>query len=250
MRVLAILAGVIFGAVPLSPAASAAAEEVPLVLYNDYSPLVTDRDAGKGLAYDVADLLSKRSSGKYHFSVQVVPRKRLDDMLASGQALVAPFVAPVFFGDAAMTRYLWTAPLFNDRQEIVFNPAKPAPYETAASLNGKVVGGILGQLYQPLEDDIKAGRITREDVRGDDSNLAKLAAGRIDVVAISSLSFNFLRRADARFAALQPSPKPLYPIERRFLVQGRADIKTFLDGAVAENSAADWKAVFTAYGIQ
>ncbi len=242
---------VLFVALLMHTTWASATETISFVVYNSYVPIILDTQPASGFAYAVADLLTKRSQGRFHFVVQVVPRKRLDHMLESGDPLVVPFVAPSFFADEAMTRYFWTSPLFVDRQLIVYNPAHPIDYKLPDSLRGKILGGIIGFHYAPLEAMIAKGEITREDAVKDEQNLAKLAAARIDAVTISSLSYNYLRTVDLRFGELETCPTPLYPIERRFFVQGRADIRDFIESALADVATSpEWHNVFSSVHLR
>ena len=111
---------------------------------------------------------------------------------------------------------------------------------------GKVFGGIIGYHYPPLDSLVAEGKIGREDVIADDQNLLKLVANRVDAVCIPYLAFNFLKGSDIRFAGLQDAPQPLYPIERRFMIQGKTELRDFIEGAIQDSYAApDWKAAFT-----
>ncbi len=91
------------------------AETIPFVVIGDYAPLVINGANREGAAYWVADLLTRRSSGRFLFDVNILPRKRLDMMLQEGKAVVVPFVGPQFFGDEGMHKYLWTSALFVDK---------------------------------------------------------------------------------------------------------------------------------------
>lgn len=249
--VLAVMAAVFAAPTFLGAQNAAAAEKVQFVVYNSYAPLIIDETARKGLAYSVAEVLTARSQGKYQFTVEILPRKRLDDQLATSAIVAVPFVAPQFFGDKDMTKYGWTSPMFSDRQEVVTNPSHPIEYSGPDSLTGKTIGGINGHRYLPLEDAVKAGKIIRQDVASDEQNLAKLAAARIDAISISALSFNYLKDADPRFSALTASKMPLYPIERRVLVQGSRELRDYIEAQFHDiPTAADWKAAFTNFGVK
>ena len=223
-----------------------AAETVRVMTYTSYAPFIIDAKRHRGLAYMVADILTQRSHGRYQFEVEVIPRKRLDVLLKDGENVVIPFVDPIFFGDVKMTTYLWTSSLFADRQIMVFNPNRPLTFTGPDSLVGKVFGGIIGYHYPPLDSLVAEGKIGREDVIADDQNLLKLVANRVDAVCIPYLAFNFLKGSDIRFAGLQDAPQPLYPIERRFMIQGKTELRDFIEGAIQDSYAApDWKAAFT-----
>lgn len=248
MVVIAVIRSFLLGVLVTFGVASTAWAQrtVPFLIYNDYAPLIIDAKERTGLAYAVAELLTRRSQGEYFFEVAVLPRKRLDVELTSERVVAVPFVAPTFFDDEEMTRFDWTDTLFPDSQIILVSPLRAFPFHGPESLAGRSLGGILGHRYLPLEAAVAAGRIRREDVASDEMNLAKLSAGRVDAVSISSLSFGWLRGRDTRFAALEKAGT-LYPIDRRILIHkapGSGALREFMNAAIADANAVDWRAVY------
>ena len=237
--------GVLWGLCGWSSLATAA-ENVPFMVYNSYAPYVIDSSKSQGVAYAVADLLSRQSNGRFTFTVTLMPRKRLDKLLETGATMVVPFVSPQFFADEAMGKFLWTTPLFIDQQLIVHGPANRVDYSGPHSLTGKRLGGIAGNRYAPLEAGFADGSILREDALSDDQNLAKLALGRLDAVSISSVSFNYLKHQDQRFSGLEASATPIYSTERRLMIQGRAELRDFIQHVIDDPSVSpQWSAALS-----
>ena len=66
----------VLAALLVSGAASAMAADVTLYSYHQEPPFVTGE--GKGLTYDFADYLSKKTGGNPNFKVALMPRARVD----------------------------------------------------------------------------------------------------------------------------------------------------------------------------
>jgi polar amino acid transport system substrate-binding protein len=233
----------------LPSAAQAAGEIIPLIDYNGYPPIVVDVENSKGMLWDLADLLCRRSAGKYQFVAAEMPRRRLDIQIQAGDRLVVPFVDPGFFGDPGMTKYFWTRAMFEDRQEIISPADKPIDYSGPDSLAGLVFGGVFGRIYGPLEDAFRSGKIVRSDALDEMSNLLKVSTGRVAVGSISSLALGYYRQIDGRTEALHISSQPLYPIKRRIMVVGGAAPRDFIDAQLQDiGTAEDWRSMLGKYG--
>lgn len=152
-----------------------------IMVYSQYDFAPFWLGQGKGLSVDLAHELSRRSSGRYEFVVQITPRKRLDYLMsdAKWQGII-PWVSPEWFQDKSRQRYVWSGRLMPDA-DIVLSQ-KAMLYAGPESLLGHRFGGVLGHHYVELEALLSAGKILRDDAITQDNNLSKLKAGRIDVI--------------------------------------------------------------------
>jgi len=147
--------------------------------YYNVPPFITGDN--NGLNYQIIDHLNRNFKGSYSFQLSILPRKRLDNLLASDIDAIVLFVNPLWMNDIEKTKYLWTPPLFSDRNVVISNSNNPVLYDGSPdSLMFYKLGGIRGRVYSGLTDLITDGIIIREDAGSERQNIQKLLAGRID----------------------------------------------------------------------
>lgn len=200
-------------------------KEIQLWTYYTFGPFVTSRENNsvkQGLILDLAKLLEKRSNGKYRFMLSVFPRKRLYEYISRGQQAMVLFVNPAWMQDKAKTKCLWTSKILTDRNEIVSRISGKDPkqiiYNNVESLKGMVLGGVIGRRYKGIDDAVKNGEIERIDVVGEDQNLKKLLAGRIDFITAPESMLKYLIQELNLEGQLYFSPNPLFTYTRHFMV--------------------------------
>jgi polar amino acid transport system substrate-binding protein len=152
------------------------AETIMLVSQYDYAPWVNHD--GSGLNALLAKRLSEISAGKYEFKASTVPRRRLDEMLASGEDLLVAWVHPRFFGDNERVKYLWSGPLLTDVSYYVSPASAPLEYIGPESLTGKKFSASAGHVYGDIGPLIDAGKVVREDAPTLRESLMKLVGDR------------------------------------------------------------------------
>lgn len=166
---------------------------VPLYTHYDEPPFGIEQHGSLTLL--LADFLTRESGGVYRFVPQFMPRKRLEGVLMQqpGWQGVVAWASRDFFLDPDK-RYLWSDSYLSDRSLVLSNRHKPVDYQDARSLHGLTVGAVAGRFLTGFEEDIKAGRIRREDGPGNTQNLQKLKLGRIDVVLLTEAALPYYRR--------------------------------------------------------
>lgn len=170
---------------------SAFAADLTLYTYHSTPPFVTGE--GKGLTYELADYMTKKSQGALKVAVSVLPRARVDQAVQAADFNGAvPWVFPMWFKDKDKTTYLWSEPLFKDANIIASPAAKKVEFSGPESLKGMSFGGVLGHKYAGIDDLVAAGQIDRQDAPNEETNLKKLAAGRIDATLLPDTSASFL----------------------------------------------------------
>jgi ABC-type amino acid transport substrate-binding protein len=169
----------------------AGAETVSIYTYHNHPPFILDGE--KGLSHEFIDFLSKKSRGNPTFRIEIVPRARLDKVVAApdfnGAVL---WVNPAWFRDKDRTTYLWSARILDDANVILSNMSNKLEYTDPSSLKGKRFGGILGHSYADIDDLVREGAIKREDASSERSNLRKIEAGRIDATLLPRSTANYL----------------------------------------------------------
>lgn len=224
--------------------------------YYDFAPFVTEKEGflvKKGLIFDLARLLEKKSNGKFRFVISTLPRKRMDGYLRQGHQAVVVFVNPSWMGNNAETKFFWTTKILEDQNEIVSRASGKAPnrvnYVDINSLAGMKIGGVLGRQYRGIDDAVNRGEIIREDVLGEDQNLKKLVAGKIDFLTAPRSMLKFVARELKLDDHIYFSPTPLFSYTRHFMVTRElGDVFDFMENFSKDADKDDhWTALKEKY---
>lgn len=129
-----------------------------------------------------------------------VPRARVEGWLINNQADVGCFLSPDWVTrPEALT---WVGPLFHSAQLVVRrNGSKPILQ--LSDMYHKRIGTIRGFVYPELEQAFAEKLITRDDAHSLESNLTRLAQGRLDAVMTVDLSLGYVlskRQFDAQLS--------------------------------------------------
>lgn len=226
--------------------------EVTVWTYYDFPPFITSKADKKGLSYDFVSLLNLHEEFNYHFKVKYVPRKRLDRLLNSGDTGIVLWVSPIFFADATQQKYLWTPSLLSDQQEFVSLKNNPVTYDgTPESLQGYIIGGVMGHRYKGIEEQMRSGLLIRKDVIRERQNIGKLLANRIDVFLIPNTLMAYYSKEMKLESKIFYSPTPLSRYSRHVMVPKNLPhvykaLNTIVKGL---NQNGYWKALGEQYGL-
>ncbi|MCG6577633.1 amino acid ABC transporter substrate-binding protein [Pseudomonas sp. AF32] len=105
----------------------------------------------------------------------VLSRARLGAAMRNGEVDVRCYVSPAWVDDR--DDYLWSVPLFFQRDLLVGTASAPASVSPAA-LTQQPVGTVLSYTYPTLQPLFDSGQLRRDDARSQEQVLAKLLAGR------------------------------------------------------------------------
>ena len=184
---------------------------VTVYTYHNHPPFITDE--GQGLTYDLVDRLNAIGVDGMQFEVQVVPRSRLNMLLASwvsGECRetrcddnwIVPWVNPKWgFGAEPQINFGWVRQL-QDANEIISRSDAPVDYREPDSLTGKIFGGIRGHRYVGIDDLVASGAISRIDGNNERNNLLKLLMGRIDTTLLPRSTVEYYTQHDEVIAPL------------------------------------------------
>lgn len=225
-----------------------AAGTVSIYTYHNHPPFVLE--AGKGLSYDLADYLNRRSKGNPTFRIEVVTRPQLDKLLAAPDFNgVVAWIAPEWMKDKDRTTYLWTGALMDDANVILSSAKARVDYKDPASLKGKNFGGIAGHKYAGIDDLVAAGAIKREDAEKERNNLRKLDAGRIDATLLPRSTANYLLTEMGLGSKVYVAPTVQSSYQRMILVPKKSpELQKLLNEAVAEMPRdSGWQGTLTSY---
>lgn len=200
----------------LTSVAASATTTVTVYTYHNHPPFVTGDD--QGLTYDLVDRFNAIVGDEVQFEVQVIPRSRLNMLLAkwvSGECRetrcddnwVVPWVNPKWgFGAEPRINFGWVRQL-QDANQIVSRSEAPVDYSGPESLTGKVFGGIRGHRYVGIDDLAASGAIKRIDGNNERNNLLKLLMGRIDATLLPKSTVEYYMQQDE---VITPQGSELY----------------------------------------
>lgn len=234
-------------AMMVAGAGQALAADVPLITYHGFAPYVVEEKAG--LTFDLADYLTRKSGGAYTFTVQVMPRKRLDEELAGAKPVVVPWVSPAWFGDADMAKYKWSGAVMQDANAVLSPKAKPVEFSGPDSLSGLKLGGVSGHKYAGIDPLVESGKVTREDANSELINLKKVAAGRVDVTLMAESGARYMAKKEGLSDQIHFSANPHSKYERRvFVAGGDSKLAEFVTAAVnGLASDPEWQKIAAKY---
>jgi polar amino acid transport system substrate-binding protein len=175
----------LFLAVPAAPAAE-------LVAYNTYLFPPFANEDGSGVASTLVAFLNRHFKGQHTFKLENIPRARLlaGPLGTEGKFDgVALLLAPPFVSDADKTRYLWSRPLFEDHNVLVFRGPHRPKHTKLKELQGLTMGAIRGNQYAGLDDMVERGELKLDVSSSELDNLRKVALGRVDFTQMARLLY-------------------------------------------------------------
>lgn len=238
------------GAVVLSMA-SAFAADLTLYTYHSEPPFVTGD--GKGLTYELADYLTKKSNGALSVKVSVMSRAQVDEAVASADFRDAvPWVGPTRFRDKDKTTYSVSDAIFPDENLVISTLARKVEYAGPDSLKGMTFGGVLERNYAGIDELVKAGQIDRQDSQSEEVNLKKIAAGRIDATLLPGSVVRFLVPQLGIEGRFHVSATPQGAYTRHLLLAKRnPKLAKQVNAVIAEmKSDPDWQEVLKKYHVK
>jgi polar amino acid transport system substrate-binding protein len=178
----------------LTLSALAVGERLPVKVYAYHlkPPYMINIGSETGLYYDFSRYINSKQT-KYELHTVFVPRKRIDSYISSKQldgVLVG--VNPIWFNDRSLKKYLWTASIVKDQDEIVSSVNKPFEYTSPSSLVGKRIGGVKGFYYFGIDELVNKGKIERFDAENEKLVLNLILGGRVDVGVVSRSTVQYL----------------------------------------------------------
>lgn len=243
------------------------ASPVNLYSYHRQPPFVLELEQGTGLMFEVAELLDKHAHSARAYDVRVLPRARLNKVLAEwidgdcagpgatrcDDNWILLWVIPAWgWGKNAEQRFLWVD-LFDDEDVVVSTQRNKVIYRDAESLIGQRFAALRGHHY-PLgvEALMQQGKIDREDGDSVRASLMRIHSRRAGVTVIRRLALNYYLQHDQQLAAIASDFYVAAQPFNKFTLQAmvpltRPDLREVLEQAKADPA---WRALFARYGIQ
>jgi len=242
----AILVGLIV-CLGISPTRS---EPVRLVTYHVSPPYIVDEKRERGLTYELAKLLSKRSNGKFEFTVETMSRPGLNELLNTGDNFVTPWVNKLWFSDLSSDQVHWSAGYIDDANALISIISKPFEYSGPKSLVGKKVAGLRGGRWAGIDPLIKQGVVVRIDSTDYWGAMRHAIKGTADIAIIPYTVARFLIASHLKTGQLHFSAVPHSRYKRQFLVKNNRDVESFIDEQInfLKNSP-EWASTMKSYGL-
>ncbi|MCJ8204569.1 transporter substrate-binding domain-containing protein [Pseudomonas sp. RGM2987] len=154
------------------------AEEVPLriAVTDGWAMPMVQIERGRPTQGIIPDILTSLATqvampAQFH----VLSRARLDGAMKHGEVDMRCYVSPAWVSDR--DNYLWSGPLFFQRDLLVGAPGTPSKV-VPAMLGQQPIGTVLGYTYPTLQPLFENGQLRRNDARSQEQVLAKLLAAR------------------------------------------------------------------------
>lgn len=233
----------------LLQAGGAAAQETTLTAINTYRYPPFVYPDGSGLCDVLVKHLNRELKGRYKFELQHLPRMRL--LRAHLDAplrfdAVGLMLAPSFIDDDSRSRYLWSTPIFDDYNVLVFAGARPPAIRLLSDLKGKRYGTVRGYRYLGLETMIADGVIQLDLANDEYSNLRKLLAGRIDFTQTNRFMYRNItseKEFAGKFSYVR-TPGPNSFARHLFVARDRPELLAAINEALATLPCnSEWQAM-------
>lgn len=225
------------------------AADVTLYSYHAEPPFVTGDN--KGLTYELAEFLGKKTGNK--FEVKVLPRARVDQAVQQADFKdVVVWVFPAWFKDKDKTTYLWSDAVFPDENIVVSTLTRKVEYSGPEALKGMSFGGVLGHKYGGIDDLVAAGGIERADANNEETNLKKVASGRIDATLLPRSSATYLLPELGIEGKVHVSKNPQSSYTRHILVGKKSgELHKQINAAIGEMPKdAGWLETLKKYKVK
>ncbi len=227
----------------------AESERIGIYTYHTHPPFITE--TGKGLSYDLAEYLSKRSGNSFRFSVEPLSRPGVDKVLQETADGIVPWVNPVWFKDLAETKYFWCkGALMSDGNAIVSHNDRKIVYNGPESLSGLKFGGLHGHRYTGIDEFIRnTGKARRVDTENHIENFRKLSLRRIDVTLTPISGAAYILKREGYADTLYISPKLHSEFDRRVIIANRRnDLKMFIEDVIRSMAKdSSWTEIMDRY---
>lgn len=185
--------------ISVSIVAAEDSQSVTIYTYHDKPPYYYLNDeTGEpiGIYVDLITAINNRND-RLDFQLRYLPRGRINVLLSSGQLRGGVIgVAPQWFGDPDMSKYLWSDPFMMDKDIVVTRPGLELDYQSPADLQGLTIALANGFYFRGVTELIEAQVIESYNTESEYQNLKMLEAERVDVSIVGELSFRYFLQQD------------------------------------------------------
>ena len=189
-----------------------------ITLWNYYLSPPFQITESEGLAFDFVNLLNDEFSGRLEFRLDSLPRARLNKYLAEKKQGIVLFVNWRWMGEGAEANFLWTPPLWQDRNEVISSIETKVVFDGPKSLKGHTLIAVRGRKYKSLEPYIARSEITRFNVNREEQALALILKSRGDLTIQPRSVAMFLLNDMKLKKQVYLSPRPFLSFTRHMML--------------------------------
>jgi polar amino acid transport system substrate-binding protein len=192
-------------------------------------------------------------AGQYNIRLVVLPRARISMLLERGAKAVVVFVPSVIYGGLKDGKYLWSDPLFMDRQELVSRNDQPFEFNGPASLIDVNFGAMLGHVYPVLEKEMASEQIQADRTTSESSLFSMLMARHVQVITVPNSTVHYFMSVNPVLKqSLYISKNNLGEYSRHLMFQQgmEKERRDFNQVILKMSSDPKWIAVLKKYGLE
>lgn len=239
--------------ITLSIAATAAPPEtITIYAYHSAPPFEINRAEEKGLNFDLMRTMQKSAPAALNFQYQYIARTELNHRLASGEPAIVLWANPAWFEQNTEPNYLWSTPLFWDKDVLVGLKGSHIQYRTIDDLNGLRLGGRAGYHYTNIDDIVEKKLLLRLDSSSDRENIQQLLNGNVDIIIISKSNLLYYAKSLQLLDDIVIIGKPHSNYTRHLLItkhyQKHYDTLNKILNELAQDE--HWRSRLSIYGLQ
>jgi len=227
---------------------SATTRVITAYSYHLKPPYIIDEKVESGLYFDLLTLLS---DDEIQYQLAYMPRKRINKLLEHDDLNgVIIGVSPHWFSDRGRTKYLWTVPFIEDRDEIISHAQAPFEFRIHA-LTGRTMAGVRGLFYVGLNKATTSGRLERFDTESEEQIIDMIHHQRVDFGVVSRSTLDFLRDKNSYVDGIHISTIPHETYLRHLLVPRKLDkVEAHLSHKLeSELKSQAWRNVLDKYSL-
>ncbi len=188
-----------------------------LYAYHQSPPFVINTDKATGLNYDVMRALQQQLGSQYHLELKQLPRHQLNERLRKGLPTIVLWANPAWFSNKAQP-YLWTYPVFTDRDVFVTLSDSNHKVQQLTDLAGNTLGALRGYSYPGVNELVTQHQLTRLDAESDKENLTRLLERNVDQIVITRSSFLYYARQQQYLGKMKIVGQPYPSYQRQLLL--------------------------------
>ncbi len=227
------------------------ADEIEVWEYHSTAPFVIDADTEQGLSYDLARLLTKNSGGRHIFSVELLPRLRLDKRLQEGLPGVVFWANNHWFADPDKSKFRWSSPILSGKNLVLSPASNPVEYVDARSIANMDLIGVRGHVYSGVDERLAELNIRRKDVSTEEAAIEFISVKPDGALIISNLAASYFLKDLQLKNKIHVSKLPHATYDRYVLVQpdlGSAyqTIEAYVSGLASD---PEWAQILAKYGL-
>jgi polar amino acid transport system substrate-binding protein len=189
--------------------------KITIYSYHPDPPYIINENKKIGNTFKLLTFLNKNSN--YEFSLEVIPRKRLDFNLKSQSNIIVPWTTPEWFKDKDKKKFKWSNSFIRSSDVLISNKKNPINGKNVEGLN---LAGLRGGKWPLFAHLIRSGKLKKTDVPKYISILYMVNNEYVDGGVIPSMTLKYYKQQNLVSENIYVPKEPLSYNNLRFLVKG------------------------------